>query len=212
MCKEMGSDMSKEDEQGRKAWKTVTGLTKLYLKVPLERLGVLIGSGGKVIKELMDSTRTIITVDNANGTVIIEPASPVISPLNLLKAQDFIKAISVGFSPERAKRVLDEDQVLMIIDLKQYIGSSPNHLTRVKGRIIGEEGKARKNIEQMTGTYISVYEDYVGIIGDFESANVAKEAIEMLIQGRQHSTVYRYIDRVMREIRRRSMTSLWRRY
>ncbi len=192
--------------------RVITGLTKFYLKVPLERIGVLIGSGGKVIKELMNRTNTIITVDSANGTVIIEPSSSSTSPLNLLKAQDFIKAISIGFSPERAWRVLDEEQVLIVLDLKQYIGSSQSHLTRIKGRIIGEEGKARKNIEQMTGTYISIYEDYVGIIGDYESANVAKEAIEMLIQGRQHSTVYRYIDRAMREIKRRSMTQLWRRF
>ncbi|RLG88410.1 MAG: RNA-processing protein [Thermoprotei archaeon] len=199
-------------DKGMPKRRVITGLTKFYLKVPLERIGVLIGSGGKVIKELMNRTNTIITVDSANGTVIIEPSSSATSPLNLLKAQDFIKAISVGFSPERAWRVLDEEQVLIVLDLKQYVGPSQSHLTRIKGRIIGEEGKARKNIEQMTGTYISVYEDYVGIIGDYESANVAKEAIEMLIQGRQHSTVYRYIDRAMREIKRRSMTQLWRRF
>ena len=199
-------------DKGMPERRVITGLTKFYLKVPLERIGVLIGSGGKVIKELMNRTNTIITVDSANGTVIIEPSSSATSPLNLLKAQDFIKAISIGFSPERAWRVLDEEQVLIVLDLKQYIGSSQSHLTRIKGRIIGEEGKARKNIEQMTGTYISIYEDYVGIIGDYESANVAKEAIEMLIQGRQHSTVYRYIDRAMREIKRRSMTQLWRRF
>ena len=61
----------------------------------------------------------------------------------------------------------------------------------------------------MTGTYISVYDNYVAIIGDFESANVAKEAIEMLIQGRQHSTVYKFLEMTMFRIRRTKMFQYW---
>ena len=186
-----------------------SGITRLYCRVPLDRVGVLIGENGQVIRDLMRRTMTIIRVDSQNGTVVIEPESPNVPPINLLKAQDFIKAIAYGFSPERALRVLDEDQILLVIDLKQKVGPSPNHITRVKGRIIGEKGKARKIIEEMTGTYISVYDTYVAIIGDYESATAAREAIEMLIEGRQHATVYRYLERVMRQIKRRKITKLW---
>ncbi|MEM3763486.1 MAG: RNA-processing protein, partial [Desulfurococcaceae archaeon] len=42
------------------------------------------------------------------------------------------------------------------------------------------------------------------------TANIAKRAIEMLIEGRMHSTVYKYVDREMFSIRRRRMTELWR--
>ncbi len=185
------------------------GVTRLYVKVPPDRIGVLIGKGGEVLKTVMERTKTRITVDSVNGTVIIEPASPTTSPLDLMKAQDFVKAIAFGFSPERAMRVLDEDQVLIVIDLKQYVKPTPNHLMRVKGRIIGEGGRARKNLEELTNTYISVYGDYVAIIGDYESANAAREAIMMLIEGRQHSTVYRYLDRVMSQIKRRHRLEYW---
>jgi len=189
----------------------VPGLTRLYLKVPLDRIGVLIGENGSVKREIERRTRTRIHISSSDGTVIIEPEAPDVSPFNLLKAQEVVKAIGLGFSPDRAFKLFNEDQVLMVIDLKQYVGNMPNHLARVKGRIIGEKGKARKTIEEMTGTYISVYDTYVAIIGDYESANVAREAIEMLIQGRQHSTVYRYIDRTMYGIRRRRLTDLWSR-
>ncbi len=195
-------------EEGKRP-SVLPGITKLYLKVPMDRLGALIGEKGSVIKELERRTNTRITVDSNDGSVIIEPLTPATPVYNLLKAREFIRAVAAGFSPERAWRVLEDDQVLIVIDLKEIIGNSPNHLTRIKGRIIGEEGKARKNLEMMTGTYINIYDDKVAIIGDFESAQVAREAIEMLIQGRQHSTVYRYVDRVMREIKRRRMTSLW---
>ncbi len=185
------------------------GATRLYLRIPVDRIGVLIGEGGKVLRELEARTGTKITVDSTNGAVIIEPATPATRVDRLLKARDFIRAVAAGVSPEKAWRVLEEDQVLMIIDLKEAIGESPNHLKRIKGRLIGEKGKARRNIEQMTGTTINIGRDKVVIIGDYESAQVAREALEMLIQGRKHSTVYKYIDRLMREVKRRRMTEYW---
>ncbi len=185
------------------------GVTRLYVRIPLERIGVLIGRNGEVLKRLMEQTRTRISVDEVNGTVVIEPQSPQTKVLDLMKARDTVLAIGYGFSPERAFKLLNEDQILVVIDLKQYVKPTENHLTRVKGRIIGEEGKARKNLEEMTGTEISVYDDYVAIIGDYESANIAREAILMLIEGRQHSTVYKYVDKAMRQVKRSRMTALW---
>ncbi len=188
----------------------IMGVTRLYEKIPIDRIGVLIGHDGRVKEEIMRRTNTKITVDSTTGTVVIEPASPSTTALQLMKARDIVRAIAYGFSPERAMRLLDEDQVLIVIDLKQYIGDKPNHIQRIKGRIIGEGGKARRTIEEVTGTYISIYREYVAIIGDFESANIAKEAIEMLIQGRQHATVYRFLEREMYLEKRRRMRELWR--
>jgi len=194
------------EEKGR----LIPGVTKLYEKVPLDRIGVLIGQNGKVKEEIMRRTRTIITVDSTTGTIVIEPAMPTTTALELMKARDVVRAIAYGFSPERAFRLLDEDQVLVVIDLKQYVGDKPNHIQRVLGRIIGEGGRARRVLEEMTGTYISVYGTYVAIIGDYESANIAKNAVELLIEGRRHGTVYRYIERETYLLKRRRMRELWR--
>jgi len=203
-------DVSNEDKANRfRRSIVIPGVTKLYLKIPSERLGVLIGKNGEVLKRLSSMTKTKISVDETNGVIIVEPSTPYTDAIDIMKVQDVINAIGYGFSPERAFRLLEEDQILIVIDLKQYVKPTENHLTRIKGRIIGEDGKVRKNIEEMTGVEISVYDDYVAIIGDYESANVAREAIMMLIEGRQHSTVYRYIDRAMRQIKRRRITSMW---
>ena len=189
---------------------TMPGHTRLYTRVPQDRLGVLIGEMGKVKRELERRTETRITIDSTTGMIIIEPVSPDVPPIMLLKALDFIKAVAHGFSPERAWRAIEEDQVLVIIDLKQYVGDHPNHLARIKGRIIGERGKIRRALEEMTGTYISVKESFVAIIGSYEHANVAREAIEMLIRGQRHSSVYRFLERAMREIKRRETLELWK--
>jgi ribosomal RNA assembly protein len=194
------------EEKGR----FIMGVTRLYEKMPLERVGVLLGNNGAVKKEIEEKTRTILTIDSNTGSVIIEPAFPNTTALELMKAQNIVRAIGYGFSPERAFRLLEDDQVLEVIDVRQYVGDKPNHLKRVLGRVIGEEGKARRNLEELTGTYISIYGPYVAIIGDYETANIAKKAIEMLVEGRMHSTVYKYIDREMFTLRRKRMTELWR--
>lgn len=175
----------------------------------MDRIGVLIGDDGRVKKEIEVKTRTSITIDSNTGGVVIEPALPTTSALELMKARDIVKAIAYGFSPDRAMRLLDEDQVLIVIDVRQYVGDKPNHVARVLGRIIGEDGKARRTLEEMTGAYISVYEPYVAIIGDYETANIAKTAVEMLIQGRRHSSVYKYVENETFTLKRRRMRELW---
>ncbi|MEM0378804.1 MAG: KH domain-containing protein [Thermosphaera sp.] len=193
------------EEKGR----FILGVTRLYEKLPLDRIGVLIGDDGRVKKEIEVKTRTSITIDSNTGGVVIEPALPTTSALELMKARDIVKAIAYGFSPDRAMRLLDEDQVLIVIDVRQYVGDKPNHVARVLGRIIGEDGKARRTLEEMTGAYISVYEPYVAIIGDYETANIAKTAVEMLIQGRRHSSVYKYVENETFTLKRRRMRELW---
>jgi ribosomal RNA assembly protein len=184
------------------------GVTRITTKVPLDRVGVIIGGGGSVIDMLRRRLGVSVKVDSTTGAVVIEPISPSTPVANLLKAREYIDAIGYGFSPERAERLLDEDQVLLVIDLKSYVGDSENHLKRIKGRIIGEGGRARRNLEEITNTYISVGEATIAIIGGFEEAEVARQAIQMLIEGRQHTTVYKYAERMMAGLRRRK-PSLW---
>lgn len=187
----------------------VPGIFKVYVNIPLDKLEILMNDNCRVLREIESRTQTKISVDSINGYAVIEPASSGTPVTNVIKAQEILKAISIGFPLDRVWRLLSEDQVLIIINLKEVVGNSSNHLTRVKGRIIGEGGKVKRNIEEMTGTYVSVHDDYIGIIGDYEYANVAREAIEMLIQGRQHSTVYRYLDRAVHELKRRRSVDLW---
>ena len=182
---------------------------RLYVKVPMDRIGAVIGEKGAVKKKLMDETGAMITIDSENSLVIIEPESDNVLPVNLMKAAEVVKAIAYGFPPEKAFRLLEEDQILVIVDLKQYVGDSPNHLKRVKARIIGEKGRARRTLEDMTGTYINVGDTIVAIIGDYERAMAAKKAVEMLVEGRMHSTVYKYLDRILHEIKRREHLKLW---
>ncbi len=200
--------ISSGDGMSSEGGRVLPGVTRITTKVPLDRVGVIIGGGGSVIDMLRRRLGVSVKVDSTTGAVVIEPISPSTPVANLLKAREYIDAIGYGFSPERAERLLDEDQVLLVIDLKSYVGDSENHLKRIKGRIIGEGGRARRNLEEITNTYISVGEATVAIIGGFEEAEVARQAIQMLIEGRQHTTVYKYAEKMMAGLRRRK-PSLW---
>ncbi len=180
------------------------------MKIPLDRIPVVIGKDGVTKNEVMSKTGTLITVDTENSMVIVEPETPSVPPINVVKASDIVKAIGLGFTPEEALALLDDDNVLLVIDLKNLVGDNQSTLKRIKGRIIGEKGRARRTIEEMTGTKIIVGKYHVAIIGSYERAMAAKRAVEMLAEGRQHGTVYRRIDTLMRSIKRREAVGLWK--
>lgn len=172
-----------------------------YLKIPKERVGVLIGKSGETKRELEDRTKTRIEVDSESGEVFISSTDETEDPLAVWKARDVVRAIGRGFSPERAFRLLEEGETLEVIDLTDVvIGSDKNALPRVRGRIIGRKGRTRELIEEMSGTYVSVYGKTVAIIGNPIQVEVAKSAIEKLIRGSKHGSVYRFLERRKRDI------------
>jgi len=159
------------------------------LKIPKERIAVLIGTDGEVKKQIEEDTNTSIKVDSQEGDVFIEGKDAV----KLYISREIIKAIARGFNPDIANLLLKQDYSFILIDLSEQC--KPNDLKRIKGRIIGKEGKSRKTIETLTECNISVYGKTVGIIGLNENTLIAKQAIDALIRGSPHSKVYTMLEK-----------------
>ena len=104
-----------------------------------------------------------------------------------------IKAIARGFSPENAFKLLEEDVYLRIINLEE-LTNTKKQLERQKARVIGRKGKARRYLEKLTGTKISVYGKTVSIIGKMEDVELAAQAITKLVKGSPHGKVYQMIE------------------
>ena len=180
-----------------------------FLKIPRERIGVLIGPNGEIKKYIERTLLVKLEIESETGGVKIVLAENVEDPSLLFKAKDVVNAIGRGFSPELAFRLIrDEEALLDIIDLRAIFGKSESDIRRVKGRIIGMEGKTRRIIEELTETNVCVYGYTVGLIGDIEQVQAAREAIQMLIRGSIHSTVYRFLHRKRRELKKRKL-ELW---
>jgi len=183
--------------------------TSTLLRIPKERVGVLIGPEGKTKKKVEEKLSVELQIDSESGNVTLMLSEKTEDPSSLFKAKDVVTAIGRGFSPEHAFRLIrDEEAILDVIDLRLIFGRSESDIKRIKGRIIGMNGKTRRIIEELTDTNLCVYGHTVGIIGNIEQAQAAREAIQMLINGSLHRSVYRFLHGKRRELKKK-MLELW---
>lgn len=166
-----------------------------HIKIPLDRIGVLIGPQGVVKEQIERRSESRISVDSSEGEVLIEGCEGG-DPVKTLRVIEVVKAIGRGFSPAHATKLLDDE--LLLLDVISLDHLSPKMLNRVKGRVIGREGKSRQAIEELTGVLISVYGKTICLIGEPLRLRTAHEAIEMLIRGAPHSSVYSFLERKRR--------------
>ncbi|VVC02968.1 Uncharacterised protein [Candidatus Burarchaeum australiense] len=158
------------------------------VNIPLERVAVLVGEKGRDKRRLERLCQAKFKVGE-EGTVEIKAKDPLCE----WRARDVVVAIGRGFSPSRALSLIDEDFYLKVIDLRNLFDSN-NDMMRVKGRIIGEKGRTRAIIEQCSDAYVSVYGHTIAIIGRVDELALAEKAIEMLLDGSMHTTVYKFLE------------------
>ena len=177
--------------------------------IPRERVGVLVGHAGDTKTTIESKLFVDLKIDSPSGTVEIgiKPGAP--DPSGALQAKDVVVAIGRGFSPERAFRLFNEETTLDIIDLHDFFGKNEAEIRRIDGRIIGREGKSRRILEELTGASISVSGHTVSIIGNYDAIAMAKDALEKLIKGRQHGTVYKFLKRRRQELKKEKALGLW---
>jgi len=169
------------------------------VRIPKERIGALIGAEGET-KAFIESRLNLKLIIDAEGEVSVVEENPN-DPVAGMKALDIVKAIGRGFSPQNAYRLLDDMEYLELIDMKDYVGGKAEHLVRLRARVIGSNGKTRRLIEELTGATMSVYGSTVGIIGQPEQVDVARRAVDMILRGSEHATVYRFLERSRAKLR-----------
>jgi len=179
-----------------------------FVRIPKERVGILIGPEGKVKQYIEEKLQVKLDVDS-EGSITLTLSEKATDPSLLLKAKDVVTAIGRGFSPEVAFRLIrNEDEIFDMIDLRVIFGRSESDIKRIKGRIIGADGKTRKLIEELTEADVVVYGHTVGLIGSFEQVDAAHNAVQMIIEGCQHHTVYNYLQKKRTELKKQKL-ELW---
>ena len=168
------------------------------LKIPKDRVAVLIGTKGETKKQIESLTKTRVNVDSKEGIVQISGTDA----LAMYSAKEMIKAVGRGFNPEIAQLLLKQDYSFEILDMAAF-SRNRNDDKRLKGRVIGEKGKSRRTIEELTGAYISVYGKTIGIIGEVGAVGLARRAIESLLAGSQHANVYKWLEKQKRDMRKK---------
>lgn len=165
------------------------------LKIPKDRVGVLIGQDGKTKKDIELETKTHLAITK-EGEITIKGNS-----FESWITKQIIKAIGRGFSPMKALLLLKDDYGFELIELKNW-AKTENSMKRLKGRVIGENGRSKNEIEKATDSKISVYGKTIAVIGKTKKLLIAKKAIEMLLSGSRHSTVFAMLEKENTKLKR----------
>ena len=153
-----------------------------FISIPEDRKAVLIGKNGATKKKIEQLTKTRVFLMEDIG---IEG-----DPVDMLKTKEIVKAIGRGFPPALAFQLAKENTELITIK----VSGTEKTAKRLLARVIGTSGKAKKNIEFLTGARISVYGRTVSIIGEYASAENARAAVESIISGSRHGYVYKHLE------------------
>ena len=177
------------------------------VRIPNDRIAVLIGKSGNIKSKIERLCYVSLNIDGDTGEILIKSKGDV-EKIQPFKAMEIVTAIGRGFSPENALTLLKGENTLHIIDLREFAGKSNANVERIKGRIIGEGGRARRNMENLSGTHISVYGRTVSIIGDASKLRSTIDAISSISSGSMHGAVYSKLEAVNRKEKQEKM-KLW---
>ena len=173
-----------------------------HVKVPDDRIGVLIGRGGETMREIEERAEVRLDIDSESGNVRIETVG---DPVTALKGPDIVKAIGRGFAPEDALELLEDEMMMFeIIDI-DAAARNKNDLRRHKGRLIGEDGRTRELMEELTGASVAIYGSTLGVIGGPQQVEAVREAAEMILEGAPHGSVYSFLERKRNELKHKGM-------
>ena len=163
-----------------------------HVTIPQDRIGVLIGEGGETMRRIERAADVRLDIDSENGSVAIEQVG---DPMRAMKGPEIVQAIGRGFRPDAALSLLDDDvRMFDLIDIERA-ARNDNDLRRKKGRLIGENGRTRELMEELTGADVVIYGSTMGIIGLPEEVDIVRSAAEMLLDGAPHGAVYSFLER-----------------
>lgn len=166
------------------------------IKIPKLRVGCLVGKKGETKKLIERSTKTKIKV-SSEGDVEISGDS-----FGAYVCEKVVRAVGRGFNPNIAMNLVREDYGFEVLDINDYTGRNKNNLFRIRARLIGTRGKARRVIEKITECNICVYGKTVSVIGEVNKLNIAFRGIQKLLQGSIHSNVYGFLEKEVAKLRR----------
>ncbi|MGB9964296.1 pre-rRNA-processing protein PNO1 [Halobacterium sp. CBA1126] len=163
-----------------------------HVKIPQDRIGALIGEGGETLRRIEQAAEVRLDVDSEDGSVAIERTG---DPVRGMQAPEIVRAIGRGFDPDAALSLLDDEmRMFETVDIERA-ARNDNDLRRKKGRLIGENGRTRELMEELTGAKVVIYGSTFGVIGQPNEVDVARSAAEMLLDGAPHGSVYSFLER-----------------
>ncbi len=176
-------------------WKNFEMEFTQEIKIPKDRIPILIGKKGEIKREIQKKLNLKIVIDSESGAVTITGEDG----LNVYTGKEIVQAIGRGFNPDTAMILLEDGYKFEQVDITNYDRGSKGRLHELRSRVIGSEGRSKNTIEKIAGVELCVYGKTVAIIGREENVEAAKKAIEKLLGGSKHGNVYGYLERQIKK-------------
>lgn len=155
-----------------------------HVPIPEERINLL-----KKTKDWKEKLKDFLDIDVGVGEDVIISGEA----LQVIRGKEIIKAFGRGFDFENSLDLLDEECFLEVINVGEFTGKSKNRQVTLRGRVIGEGGRTKKTIEKYADVKIAIYGKTVSVIGKPQNIRIAGDAIEMILSGSKHNSVYRFL-------------------
>jgi len=157
----------------------------INILIPEARTKIL-SSNKTWVKMLEEKSKTKVSIDKE----ILVEGEDVDA---VMRAAAVIKAFGRGFDFRTTMLLLEEGWTFETIDIRVFAGKSKSRCTSLKARVIGTGGTVKNKIQKYTNTKISIFGRTISIIGKWEDVEKARNAIEMLLSGSKHNTVYKFL-------------------
>lgn len=152
------------------------------IKLIVEKLARIIKSKNR-LEEILD-----VKIENRGNEIYIEGSAE-----DEYTAEKVILALDFGFPFSTAMEIKTEELIMEIVNIKEY--TNQKDMTRVRGRIIGSNGKILKTLSDLTNCYLELKDNKVAIIGEPEHIKNCREAVISITKGTKPGNVYAYLEK-----------------
>lgn len=111
--------------------------------------------------------------------------------------ENILQALGMGFLLKDALKLKNDEYYFEKVSVSDYFSNKEKLIKRYAARLIGRSGTVKKNIESLTDVKIVVddEENQLGLIGTYEDMIITKKAIQMIFEGLNHNTVFKFLER-----------------
>jgi len=109
-------------------------------------------------------------------------------------AEKVLMALNFGFSLKTSLLLKNEENYnFEILNIKDF--TKRKDLERIRGRIIGTNGRTLRTLTELTKCFFELKDNSVGIIGDSGHIKNAQTSLISLIHGTKQANVYSFLEK-----------------
>lgn len=174
------------------------------IPVPVRKMKIIKQEWMKVYTPVVMQCNLQIRMNLKNKSIEIRTCESTLSRVAIQRAEEFIKAVTLGFSPEDALLILRDDSIYVNCFSVEDVRILKNsHIGRAIGRIAGRKGKIKNSLEIASHTRIVVEDKNIRVMGTAENIALARTAVSKLIMGSQPAKVCADLRTVSKKVQER---------